>query len=96
MIPGYRAFPCFNMVQFEGICIIHLPDLLFGNDFQKIYDFWLLNITPPAPGGGGGGVLKVTPPAPPVFRVKRRGHNISLGITICIITPVAYTFPNQR
>ena len=31
MIPGYRAFPCFNMVQFEGICLIHLPDLLFDN-----------------------------------------------------------------
>ena len=39
MIPGYKAFPCFNMVQFEGICIIHLPDLLFGNIFRENYDF---------------------------------------------------------
>ena len=36
MIPGYKAFPCFNMVQFEGICLIHLPDLLFGNFQGKI------------------------------------------------------------
>ena len=31
MIPGHRASICLNMVQFGGICIIHLPDLLFGN-----------------------------------------------------------------
>ena len=38
MIPGYKAFPCFNMVQFEGICLIHLPDLLFGNFPGKVKD----------------------------------------------------------
>ena len=36
MTPGYRAFSCLNMVQFEGIWIIHLPDLLFGNFPGKV------------------------------------------------------------
>ena len=36
MIPGYRAFSCLNMVQFEGIWIIHLSDLLFGNFPGKV------------------------------------------------------------
>ena len=36
MTPGYKAFPCFNMVQFEGIWIIHLPDLLLKARFGKI------------------------------------------------------------
>ena len=33
--------------------------IYFSVTIFKKYDFWLLNITPPAPGGGGGGVLKV-------------------------------------
>ena len=46
MIPGYKAFPCFNMVQFEGICIIHLPDLLFGNVPGKIKDSSFVSAAP--------------------------------------------------
>ncbi len=36
MIPGYREKRMQNMVQFEGIWIIHLPDLLFGNFPGKV------------------------------------------------------------
>ena len=46
MIPGYRAFPCFNMVQFEGICLIHLPDLLFGNFPGKVEDSSFVSAAP--------------------------------------------------
>ena len=46
MIPGYRAFPCFNMVQFEGICLIHLPELLFGNFPGKVKDSSFVSAAP--------------------------------------------------
>ena len=36
MMPGPRVSICQNMVQFEGICLIHLPDLLFGNVPPKL------------------------------------------------------------
>ena len=49
MIPGYRAFPCFNMVQFEGICLIHLPDLLFGNFPGKVKVSLFVSAAPVSP-----------------------------------------------
>ena len=55
MIPGYKAFPCFNMVQFEGMCLIHLPDLLLGNFPGKVKVSFLVSARPVRAGWRTGG-----------------------------------------